>query len=108
MVAYAQLIPHHNQIYQVCQMVVKPSYQRQNLGRTILLALIGIAKGEGVMQLDGRDFLPKRLGRKAIAITLNARLTAVGFYQKLGFQTSGKPFPSDITGVSHIAMNRRL
>ena len=78
-------------MYQVCQMVVRPEYQGQNLGREILLFLIKIAKQD-----------------KAIALTLNARLTAVCFYQKLGFKTEGEPFPSDITGVPHIEMNQEL
>lgn len=91
LVAYGQLVPQSDRIYQICQMVVEPSYQRQNLGRKILSTLIEIAKQEG-----------------AIALTLNARLTAVGFYQKLGFETSGTPFPSTTTGVPHITMNRKL
>ncbi|MEL6580439.1 MAG: GNAT family N-acetyltransferase [Cyanobacteria bacterium J06621_12] len=88
-VAYGQLVPHPNQIYQICQMVVVPAYQRQNLGTAILLFLIQIAKEEG-----------------ATSITLNARLTAVSFYQRLDFQTHGKQFPSSTTGIPHITMNR--
>lgn len=90
-VAYGQLVPHNNRIYQICQMVVEPNYQRQNLGRQILSTLIEIAKKE-----------------KAIAITLNARLTAVGFYQKLGFKTFGTQFPSSTTGVIHIGMKYEI
>ena len=44
----------------------------------------------------------------AVSLTLNARLTAVGFYQQLGFKTFGKEFPSSTTGVIHIAMSREL
>ena len=91
LVAYGQLVPQCDRIYQIRQMVVDPSYQRQNLGKRILSFLIEIAKQEA-----------------AIALTLNARLTAVGFYQKLGFKTFGTPFPSTTTGVPHIAMNRKL
>ena len=91
LVAYGQLVPQSDRIYQIRQMVVAPSYQRQNLGRRILSFLIEIAQQEG-----------------AIALTLNARLTAVGFYQKLGFKSSGTPFPSTTTGIPHIAMNRKL
>ena len=90
-VAYGQLVPHEDKIYQICQMVVMPEYQRQNLGKEILLFLIDIAKQE-----------------QAIALTLNARLTAVGFYQKLGFQTHGSSFPSSTTGIPHITMNLKL
>lgn len=90
-VAYGQLLPHPNKVYQICQMVVQPEYQQQSLGKQILLFLIEQAKQE-----------------KAIALTLNARLTAVGFYQKLGFQTFGSQFPSNTTGIPHITMNRQL
>ncbi|MEO0926169.1 MAG: GNAT family N-acetyltransferase [Cyanobacteria bacterium J06643_13] len=90
-VAYGQLVPRKNKIYQICQMVVMPEHQRQDLGKKILLFLIDVAKQE-----------------QAIDLTLNARLTAVGFYQKLGFQTQGKQFPSSTTGILHITMNRNL
>ncbi|MEL6493702.1 MAG: GNAT family N-acetyltransferase [Cyanobacteria bacterium J06623_7] len=90
-IAYGQLVPHPNKIYQVCQMVVAPAYQQQGFGRQILLFLIDLATQ-----------------KQAIALTLNARLTAIGFYQKLGFQTHGKQFPSQTTGVMHITMNRKL
>ena len=90
-VAYGQLVPHRDRIYQICQMVVQPSYQKQNLGKKILSTLIQIAKERG-----------------AIAITLNARLIAIGFYQKLGFQAYGTEFPSTTTGVPHVKMYKEL
>jgi predicted GNAT family N-acyltransferase len=86
-VAYGQLVPQENGIYQIRQMVVHPSYQRQNLGSQILLFLIREAKQAG-----------------AIALTLNARLSAIGFYQKFGFQTQGEQFPSSTTGILHITL----
>ena len=91
LVAYAQLLPHCDRIYQICQMVVEPKYQNQSLGSKILSRLIQIAKDRG-----------------AIALILNARLTAVGFYQKFGFQTCGTEFPSTTTGVPHIKMYKKL
>lgn len=90
-VAYGQLVPQDNGIYQIRQMVVKPSYQGQNFGSKILLCLIDQAKQEG-----------------AIALTLSARLSAVGFYQKFGFQTQGEQFPSSTTGIPHITMNQTI
>jgi predicted GNAT family N-acyltransferase len=90
-VAYGQLVPQDNRVYQICQMVVKPGYQGQNYGSRILSFLIEKAQQEG-----------------AIALTLNARTTTIGFYQKFGFQTYGKQFPSSTTGIPHIAMNRKL
>ena len=89
--AFGQLVPHANKNYQICQMVVAPAYQQQNLGTAILLFLIQTAKEQG-----------------AVSLTLNARLTAVSFYQRLGFQTHGEQFPSATTGIMHIAMNRRI
>jgi predicted GNAT family N-acyltransferase len=90
-VAYGQLVPQDNRIYQIRQMVVKPAYQGQNFGSRILCFLIEQAKQKG-----------------AIALALNARTTAIGFYQKFGFQTHGMQFPSSTTGIPHIAMNRKL
>jgi predicted GNAT family N-acyltransferase len=90
-VAYGQLVPQDNSVYQISQMVVKPNYQGQNFGSKILLYLIDRAREE-----------------KAIALTLNARITAVGFYQKFGFQTNGRQFYSATTGIPHITMNKKL
>jgi predicted GNAT family N-acyltransferase len=95
-VAYGQLVPQDNSVYQISQMVVKPGYQGQNFGSRILLFLIEQAKKEGA--------IAKRR-RSLIALTLNARTTAVGFYQKFCFQTHGTQFPSSTTGIPHITMN---
>ena len=89
--AYGKLTPHKNLVYRLGQMVVEPNYQKQNLGRRIVLTLIDLAKQQG-----------------AIALTLNSRLSAVGFYQKFGFQTFGMEFPSATTGVMHIGMKKKL
>lgn len=89
--AYGKLTTHKNLVYRLGQMVVEPNYQRQNLGRQIVLTLIDLAKQQG-----------------AITLTLNARLAAVGFYQKLGFQTFGDEFPSTTTGVIHLGMKQEL
>ena len=48
-VAYGQLVPHFNRIYQICQMVVEPSYQRQDFGKTILSTLIELAEKQGAI-----------------------------------------------------------
>ena len=90
-VAYGQLVPHVERIYQICQMVVAPEYQRKGLGKQILLFLIDLARQE-----------------RAISLTLDARLTAIGFYQKLGFQTDGVSFLSSTTGVPHVKMTQEL
>lgn len=90
-VAYGELVSQDPLLYRICQMVVHPDYQRQNFGRTILLALIELAKSNN-----------------AASLILDSRLTAIAFYQKLGFQCFGSEFPSSLTGVMHIAMNRSL
>lgn len=90
-VAYGELVPQGTMVYKICQMVVHPSYQRQNLGRQILEFLIDLAQEQG-----------------AIALTLNSRIAAIGFYQKLGFQTFGQEFASSTTGIMHIGMSLKL
>jgi predicted GNAT family N-acyltransferase len=98
-VAYGQLVPQNNSVYQISQVVVKSGYQGQNFGSRILLFLIEQAKQQ--------EAIAKRR-RSLIALTLHARITAVGFYQKFGFQTHGKQFPSTTTGIPHITMNKSL
>lgn len=90
-VAYGRLTPSNSRIYCVSQMVVKPSHQRQNCGGQILSTLIDLAQQQG-----------------AIAIRLDARISAVGFYQKFGFKIIGTEHPSLTTGIIHIEMKREL
>ena len=72
-------------------MVVEPKYQRQNLGKQMILAIISLARQ-----------------KSAALLTLNSRIPAVSFYEKLGFITCGAEFPSPTTGVIHISMMRKL
>lgn len=97
--AYGKLTPQNNLVYRLGQIVVEPIYQRQNLGRQVVLTLIDLAKQQGAIAQPGL---------RPIILTLNSRLSAVGFYQKLGFQTFGDTFPSASTGVIHIAMRQKL
>jgi predicted GNAT family N-acyltransferase len=85
--AYGRLTPNPSGIYQISQMAVEPRYQRQGLGQAILQALIERADAE-----------------QAKMLTLNARLSAVPFYQRFGFVTVGQPFASAKTGLLHIEM----
>lgn len=91
LVAYGQLSKCNQSNYQIKQMVVEPSYQKQGLGKQILLTLLNLAKQQG-----------------ATEIALNARLSAVGFYQKIGFKTCGIQFPSSTTGVIHVPMKQKF
>lgn len=71
------------------QMAVAADRQRTGLGSR----LIGFAEA----------FLRDRGFRR---IELHARATAVAFYQRLGYQTRGKPFTE--VGLEHMAMNKTL
>ncbi|MEM8832897.1 MAG: GNAT family N-acetyltransferase [Cyanobacteria bacterium P01_G01_bin.19] len=91
LLAYAQLVPQENMVYQICQMVVAPKYQRQGWGIKVLAASVDLAQKKG-----------------AVVVLLHARLSAIGFYQKLGFQICGVEFPSPSTRVMHVPMDLKL
>jgi predicted GNAT family N-acyltransferase len=88
LLAYGQLTQQTEQIYKIGQMVVHPNYQRQGLGKKLLAELIAIAR-----QKDAQK------------IVLDARISAINFYQQLGFKKIlGTEHPSATTGVPHIYM----
>ncbi|MGB3640733.1 MAG: GNAT family N-acetyltransferase [Rivularia sp. (in: cyanobacteria)] len=89
-IAYGILTPAENKVYQIHQMVVEPSYQKQGFGKTIMQALIEKAKTE-----------------EARAIILEARTTAVDFYHKFGFEVVSREYPSKKTGVLHVTMLKK-
>lgn len=92
LVAYGQLTQQNDRTYKISQMVVHPNYQRQGLGKKVLAELIAIAKQNNANQ-----------------IVLDARISAVNFYQQLGFQKSlGTEHPSATTGVPHVYMQLKL
>ena len=88
--AYGQLYRKSRSQYQIFQMVVEPAYQRQGLGSVVLDKLIKTVKYE-----------------KGGLLTLSARTTHTGFYEKFGFKIDGAVFPSSSTGVPHIKMIRQ-
>lgn len=71
------------------QMAVQPALQGQGLGKRLVLTV--------EQWLIARDF---------DQIKLDARLTALGFYQSLGYQALGSPFEQ--VGIPHVLMNKRL
>jgi predicted GNAT family N-acyltransferase len=71
------------------QMAVATEYQRQGLGRTLLSGVEILLLGEGVKTL-----------------TLHVRLSAVGFYRRLGYATHGERFIE--IGLSHVEMRKQL
>jgi len=87
LIAYGRLSEIADRAFQVSQMVVSPTHQGQGYGKQLLLKILEIAQG-----------------KKANSIMLNARITAVSFYNKVGFETVGKEFNSTLTNVPHIKM----
>ena len=75
----------------ISQMAVLPAYQNQNVGSGIMEQLIKLC-----------------VFQSAEKIYMSARETAVGFYEKLGFNTIGAKFPSPKTGIVHVSMVLKL
>lgn len=71
------------------QMAVRNGYVGQGVGRALMAAV------EDRMALDG-----------ARNLLLHARITAAGFYEKLGYIRTGAPFVE--VGVPHIRMEKSL
>ncbi|MDR3686907.1 MAG: GNAT family N-acetyltransferase [Coriobacteriia bacterium] len=88
----ARLLPEAGEeVRQVRQVVVAPAAQRLGVGRELMIALERIAAEEGASEL-----------------WLNARHTAFGFYEALGWEFSSEPFISELTGIPHREMRKRL
>jgi predicted GNAT family N-acyltransferase len=88
---YGRLTKRSHSEFQISQLVVSPRCQSQGLGTSLLKKLIEIAKKDG-----------------AKTVVLEARTTAIGLYEKLGFQQVGKVYNSSSTGVPHIKMKYRV
>lgn len=76
---------------QVRQVVVVPEAQGAGIGRALMDAIERIAAEE-----DARE------------LWLNARHTAYGFYEALGWEYDSNEFVSELTGVPHRRMHKRL
>ncbi len=70
------------------QMAVKARHEGKGIGRRMLLSLEALLAERGVMQLS-----------------LHARISAAGFYEKLGYVRSGEPFVE--VGIPHIRMEKQ-
>ena len=70
------------------QMAVKAGYEGQGVGRRMLFSLEALLARQGVTQLS-----------------LHARISAAGFYEKLGYVRSGEPFVE--VGIPHIRMEKQ-
>ena len=70
------------------QMAVKAGYEGRGAGRRLLLSVEALLVARGVTQLS-----------------LHARISAAGFYEKLGYVYSGAPFVE--VGIPHIRMEKQ-
>lgn len=89
-VGYSRLFDLGHGQFQISQMVILPAHQHQGIGQLLLQTLIHKAQSLG-----------------ATSITLKARLPAIQFYTKQGFQPCGEVFASAKTGVPHVNMTLR-
>jgi predicted GNAT family N-acyltransferase len=87
LIAYGRLTALNSEEFQISQIVVPPNYQGQGYGVKLLQELVLSAKNRG-----------------AKTIALNARISAIDFYGKQGFQHAGQVYSSRTTGVRHIKM----
>lgn len=71
----------------VSQMAVKPDFRNRNIGFMILEHLIKLCVFRGSEK-----------------VYLSARESAVGFYEKMGFNVIGAKFSSPKTGILHVSM----
>ena len=70
------------------QMAVSPEHQGQGCGRRII------------------EDLEQHLASRGVThFSMHARMSAVGFYEKLGYTRIGKEFPE--VGIPHIRMEKR-
>lgn len=88
----ARLLPAPGDLSrQVRQVAVSPHAHGQGLGRTLMGVLEDLARKEGATEL-----------------WLNARQTAYGFYERLGFVPEDPEFVSELTGIPHRLMRKAL
>ena len=76
---------------QIRQVAVAKHVHGSGLGRRLLHDLEALAAEEGASEL-----------------WLNSRSSAYGFYERLGFVREGAEFESELTGIMHTTMRKRL
>ena len=87
--AYLRLDEKENN-YFISQMVVHRNYQNRGLGSKLITQVL------------------ERIPNNFKSIELNARLTAVAFYENLGFEICGDQFNSQSTAVPHFPMKMKI
>ncbi|KAJ86868.1 GNAT family N-acetyltransferase [Enterococcus faecalis] len=88
-VATCRLLPLENGVMKLQRIAVEKAYRGADYGRVIMEAAENFAKEQGYHK-----------------ITLGAQVTAVGFYERLGYQKTGAPFMD--AGIEHYEMNKEL
>jgi len=71
----------------ISQMAVLPDFRKLNIGATIVEHLVKLC-----------------VFNSCEKVYMSARVSAVPFYEKQGFNTIGAEFPSPKTGIIHISM----
>lgn len=71
----------------ISQMAVKPDLRKKYVGSTIVEHLVKLC-----------------VFKAAKKVYMSARVSAVGFYEKQGFNTIGAEFTSPKTGIIHVSM----
>ncbi|MEX0326794.1 MAG: GNAT family N-acetyltransferase [Puniceicoccaceae bacterium] len=89
LVACLMVVPHGDELVQIRQMAVRDDLQGRGYGRFLMTAVEPILEASGV----GRIFL-------------NARHTAIAFYEKLGYAGVGERFTE--VGIPHLPMEKAL
>ncbi|MEO6148952.1 MAG: GNAT family N-acetyltransferase [Mucilaginibacter sp.] len=77
LVAVVSMFPNEGE-FQFRKLAVDPAYQKQGIGSSVLEYITDFAKADGAARL-----------------WCNARVSALGFYLKEGFLTTGKVFTRD-------------
>ena len=88
-VATARLLPSQEGTSRIGRMAVERQLRATGLGMAVLKALIDKARERGDQ-----------------VVVLHAQLSALGFYQKAGFDPQGETFEE--AGITHIEMHHRL
>ncbi len=89
MLACCLLTPNDNKIVRLRQMAVDNNLQRKGIGASMMNFAENVARDKGFKKL-----------------VMHARKTAVGFYEKLGYNVTGNEF-EEVT-IPHFMMEKQL
>ena len=87
-VGHARLFISDN-IGEISQVAVNENYRGMKIGAGVMIGLIDLAAKEEIKKLS-----------------LDARISAIDFYKKLGFEVVSEVFASKKTGVPHVKMEK--